>query len=62
MGLSNDFLSDLVSLKNSGNLNGASSVVEIGAQQLSNAFLRDEANIEAILLIQLQAFVAWNSY
>jgi SAM-dependent methyltransferase len=40
MGLSNVFLNDLCELKARNALDGFSSVIEIGAQQLSNAFLR----------------------
>jgi len=40
MGLEINFLNDLTNLKQRGALDGFSSVVEIGAQQLSNWFLR----------------------
>jgi hypothetical protein len=43
MGLSNYFVGDLTELKQRGVLDGISSVIEIGAQQLSNALLRDTA-------------------
>ena len=41
MGLSSSFVGDLAELKKRGELDGISSVIEIGAQQLSNALLRD---------------------
>jgi len=41
MGLNNRFVAELAALKRRGALDGFSSVIEIGAQQLSNPFLRD---------------------
>jgi hypothetical protein len=46
MGLSNGFLQEICSLKRRGALDGFSSVIEVGAQQLSNAFLRSDQLIK----------------
>jgi hypothetical protein len=48
MGLSHHLLDELVALKSSHALDGARSVVEIGAQQLSNAFLRSSSALTEI--------------
>ena len=42
MGLSSNFVADLTELKKRAALDGISSVIEIGAQQLSNALLRSK--------------------
>jgi hypothetical protein len=48
MGLSHYLLDELIALKKSGAIVGAGAVVEIGAQQLSNAFLRSSAQLEEV--------------
>jgi hypothetical protein len=56
MGLSHHLLDELVALKSSHALDGAKRVVEIGAQQLSNPFLRSlSALTEIFRLFGLQA-------
>jgi hypothetical protein len=51
MGLNNIILASLLDLKQRGKLDGASNVIEVGAQQLSNAFLQDSAGLDAIYQI-----------
>jgi hypothetical protein len=48
MGLSNGFVADLADLKRRGKLEGVSRVIEIGAQQLSNALLRDDDGLNSL--------------
>jgi hypothetical protein len=48
MGLSNNFVADLVELKQRHALDGISRVIEIGAQQLSNALLRAKDTTEEL--------------
>jgi hypothetical protein len=48
MGLTVNFLRDLVALKRAGILDGARSVMEIGAQQLADSFLEAEAELDEI--------------
>jgi hypothetical protein len=48
MGLSNNFVADLVELKQRNALDGISRVIEIGAQQLSNALLRAKDTTEEL--------------
>jgi hypothetical protein len=48
MGLSSAFLEDLIELKRPGTINGLTKVIEIGAQQLSNSFLRAESRLDEL--------------
>ena len=48
VGLHNGLLRDLADLKKSGILDGFREVIEIGAQQLSNAFLRDREGLKRL--------------
>jgi hypothetical protein len=48
MGLGNGFIADLADLKRRGKLEGFSKVIEIGAQQLSNALLRDDDGLNSL--------------
>jgi hypothetical protein len=48
MGLSSGFLENLIELKRPGTINGLTKVVEIGAQQLSNSFLRADSRLEEL--------------
>jgi hypothetical protein len=48
MGLGRDLLQELLALKRSNALRGATRVVEIGAQQLSNDFLRSEEELKQL--------------
>jgi hypothetical protein len=45
MGLSSGFLADIIDLKRRGKIENVTRVIEVGAQQLSNAFLRDEQSL-----------------
>ena len=46
MGLKNDFIRDLAELKQRSALDGFSTVIEIGAQQLANELLRDTSSTD----------------
>lgn len=48
MALGRAFLSELIELKRTGALDGATRLVEIGAQQLANCFLRAESELDEI--------------